>query len=85
MNAADRTGFRLRTKKMNYKNLALFTFGCKEAQETFVNKYCKVIKHLHGCESVVEIVDVVRFCKVRQYVNASIFFLNEAQAKFYLA
>ena len=72
-------------KANNYKNLALFTFGCKEAQVNFYSKDCKVIKVMGACESIIEITNVVRFAKNRQYVNAQIRFITEEQANFYLA
>lgn len=72
-------------KTNNYKNLALFTFGCKEAQDNFYSKDCKVVKVIGACESIIDITNVVRFAKNRKYVNAQIHFLTEEQARFYLA
>lgn len=72
-------------KTNNYKNLALFTFGCKEAQEEFKSKDCKVVKVMGACESIIDIVNVNRFAKNRQFVNAQIRFITEEQANFYLA
>ena len=72
-------------KTNNYKNLALFTFGSASAQENFNSNDCKVVKVLSACESVIDIVNVVRFQKNRKYVNAQIRFITEEQARFYLA
>ena len=88
LNTTDRAGSRTKKQVMKtntYKNLALFTFGNKDAQLNFKSKDCKIVKHLGACESVIDIVNVVRFSKTRQYVNAQIRFLTDEQAKFYLA
>lgn len=72
-------------KTNNYKNLALFTFGSKNAQDEFKSKDCKVVKVMGACESIIDIVNVVRFQKNRKYVNAQIRFITEEQTRFYLA